>query len=84
MPRDEVSALIYVACKKFYRTAIICNIHQESIKPSYSARKHTRKPTVLMLLFYSHEMQKTSILVDFPFEFNNQSPVFVQNVYKVF
>ena len=29
-------------------------------------------------------MQKTSILVDFSFEFNNQSPVFVQNVYKVF
>lgn len=29
-------------------------------------------------------MQKTSILVDFPFEFNNQSPIFVQNVYKVF
>lgn len=29
-------------------------------------------------------MQKTPILVDFPFEFNNQFPVFVQNVYKVF
>lgn len=29
-------------------------------------------------------MQKTSILVDFPFVFNNQFPVFVQNVYKVF
>ena len=49
----------------------------------FCAKAH-KKADGFDAFIFSHEMQKTSILVDFPFEFNNQSPVFVQNVYKVF